>query len=140
LTWVSISTARRVRAARDLVGLDQPARAALARQALGDVEIGREVVPLGDDDAARGRIGAACVSAALSTLYRLTEVESATTTSPARAPISARDLVADALRHVDPAGACSSCGSGRGPTLRAPPAARARRGSAGSTPSELPSR
>jgi hypothetical protein len=79
------------------------------------------------------------VSAALSTLYRLIDVVSVATTSPAPAPIQRGDAIAHAGRQVEPAGVFherirpwphSSC------TARATRSAVAR----GSGPSELPSR
>ena len=100
----------------------RPARSSQPRSrasALGDVEIGREVAALGDDDATRrARRAAAARRAALSTLNRLTEVESPTITSSGAAPTSARDLVADALRRGRSSRRCSSCGSGPCPIRR----------------------
>ena len=124
-------------------GVDQlAARSRLAaHSALGDVEVGREVAALGDDDAARRRVGAlrSC-SAALSTLNRFTEVDVGDDHFARLRADQRRDLVADALRQVDPAGACSSCGSGPGPIRAAITSATRAAAARGSAPSELPSR
>ncbi len=86
------------------LGQQQP-QAVLAGQAVGDVQVGREVAAFGDDHcAAAAHRRARCSMAAASTLYRLTEVESATSNSPGAGADEPRDLVADAARQIDPAG------------------------------------
>jgi hypothetical protein len=79
------------------------------------------------------------VSAALSTLNRLIEVLSVATTSPGPAPISVRDLVAQALRQFEPAGAVPGADQALAPFLLHG-FGDAGGGRFGSGPSELPSR
>jgi len=95
-----------VQACRDLVGLDQhQLAAALARQRLGDVQIGREVVPLGDDHLARRRVGRGDGERGRQHLEQV-DARRVGHHQLARARADqARDLVAHALRQLHPAGA-----------------------------------
>ena len=91
--------------------------------ALRDVEVGREVVGA----RRRSRAGRASRAPRRAALNRLTEVESATITSPGPRADQPRDLVADPPGQVDPPGAFQLPISPRAPLAARPRRPRARR-------------
>jgi hypothetical protein len=89
----------------DFFGLDEhQAHAVLARQAFSDVEIGGEVAALGNDEPSRGAVGlddAQRGAQHLEEIHRRAVGDHELVLASAHQP---RDLVAHALRQVDPAG------------------------------------
>ena len=111
------------------VAVDQPQLQPRRRgDALGDVEVGRKVVALGEDDAARGRIAALQRRRGAQRLEAVDRGRVADADLARRGADQAGDLVADAAREIDPAGAVPApdqalaplaggdlCQAGRGP-------------------------
>ena len=134
--------ARRARrAARSAVDQLAASKPRSRHSDFGDVEVGREVAALADTITRRAGASALRCSAALQHLVQVDRGASrCTPPRPAPAPTRRADLVAEALRQVEPAGACSSCGSGLRPIPAATTSATRAGAALGSTPSELPSR
>ena len=84
------------------------ARAVLLGQAFGDVEIGREVAALRDDEPSIRCVGVGNAQRGGQHLVQIHRGRIGDDQFTVAGADQARDLVADAARQIDPAGACSS--------------------------------
>ena len=90
---------------QNYVGLHQPqCDAAFTRQAFRDIEVGWKIVPFGHDDRAPGRVGARQIECCAQHLEKIDRRRVGHYQFAVTGADHARDLVADALRQVDPAG------------------------------------